>query len=377
MVLESGAGGRLKCLIRSLTTLQRRRYDQQMLEPCKRCFYTIMANFHGSLEAVDRHIHSVRYDMVLESGAHGRLRCLIRSPTTLELRRYDQQMLEPCKRCFYTIMANYDGPLEAVDRFIQGVILGRLMGDELSARLCHATMDAEDKGHRHGNFANYYSFHPPQNRLLILEQCGLMNYIRGGLVIGADDDSKLGDDGSKLTSTRKKARLDIAACAADVGGTGSIAEKDDIIYYCDLGCNEGDLTIAMASSLWKAVDNNTKQNVRCLGLDIDSTLIERASNKFSCKEVDDKEKEEFMPVFKDCNLCSSDAHNNACSSFFADSTKTHQEIMPMKMFSLTTIFSTTMWIHIHSGDDGLTRFLERACGWTKKYLLIEPQHSGW
>eukprot|EP00985_Skeletonema_marinoi_P031121 scaffold36305_cov190-Skeletonema_marinoi.AAC.1 len=40
-----------------------------MLEPCKRCFYTIMANYHGSLKAVDCHIHSVRYDMVLESRA--------------------------------------------------------------------------------------------------------------------------------------------------------------------------------------------------------------------------------------------------------------------------------------------------------------------
>eukprot|EP00984_Skeletonema_dohrnii_P011095 scaffold4403_cov164-Skeletonema_dohrnii-CCMP3373.AAC.1 len=38
-----------------------------MLEPCQRCFYTIMTNHHGSLEAVDRHIDSVRYDMVLES----------------------------------------------------------------------------------------------------------------------------------------------------------------------------------------------------------------------------------------------------------------------------------------------------------------------
>ena len=37
----------------------------------------------GHLEAVDCHIHSVRYDMVLESRAGGRLRCLIRSPTTL------------------------------------------------------------------------------------------------------------------------------------------------------------------------------------------------------------------------------------------------------------------------------------------------------
>eukprot|EP00984_Skeletonema_dohrnii_P031619 scaffold24339_cov72-Skeletonema_dohrnii-CCMP3373.AAC.1 len=91
---------------------------QPMLEPCIKCFYAIMANFHGSLEAVDRHIHSVTYDMVLESGAHGRLRCLIRSPTTLERRRYDQQMLEPCKRCFYTITANFHGSLEPVERHI-------------------------------------------------------------------------------------------------------------------------------------------------------------------------------------------------------------------------------------------------------------------
>eukprot|EP00984_Skeletonema_dohrnii_P027575 scaffold17164_cov82-Skeletonema_dohrnii-CCMP3373.AAC.1 len=83
MVLESRAGGRLRCLIRSPTTLQRRRYDQQMLEPWQRWFYTIKADYRESLEAVDRHIHSVRYDMVLEGRAGGRLRCLIRTPTTL------------------------------------------------------------------------------------------------------------------------------------------------------------------------------------------------------------------------------------------------------------------------------------------------------
>eukprot|EP00984_Skeletonema_dohrnii_P015099 scaffold6462_cov107-Skeletonema_dohrnii-CCMP3373.AAC.1 len=111
MVLESRASSwrRLRCLIRSPTTLQRRRYDQQMLEPCTGCFYTIIANYHGSLEAVERHINSVRYDMVLESRAGGRLRCLIRTPTTLQRRRYDQQMLEPCKGCFYPIKDNYHG----------------------------------------------------------------------------------------------------------------------------------------------------------------------------------------------------------------------------------------------------------------------------
>eukprot|EP00984_Skeletonema_dohrnii_P026023 scaffold15284_cov94-Skeletonema_dohrnii-CCMP3373.AAC.1 len=37
----------------------------------------------NSPEAVDCHIHSVRYDMVLERRAGGRRRCLIRTPTTL------------------------------------------------------------------------------------------------------------------------------------------------------------------------------------------------------------------------------------------------------------------------------------------------------
>eukprot|EP00984_Skeletonema_dohrnii_P029031 scaffold19326_cov114-Skeletonema_dohrnii-CCMP3373.AAC.1 len=71
MVLESRAGGRLRCL-------------RQELEPCKDAStYTIVANYNGPLEAVDCHIQSVRYDMVLESRAGSRLRCLIRSPTTL------------------------------------------------------------------------------------------------------------------------------------------------------------------------------------------------------------------------------------------------------------------------------------------------------
>ena len=225
---------------------------------------------------------------------------------------------------------------------------------------------AEDKGHRHGNFPNYYSFHPPQNRLLLLEQCGLMDYIRRGLSVTEIN-----------SSPRKKARVDHNASAADAAAveesSASIKEKDDIIYYCDLGCNEGDLTMAMAKAL-----RNNGQNVRCLGLDIDATLIQRAREKFSRKQSDDKsERKECMPAFKDCNLCSNDEHNKACSSFFVDATKTQQEIIPREMFSLTTVFSTTMWIHIHSGDEGLTKFLERACGWTKKYLLIEPQHSGW
>ena len=53
-----------------------------MLEPCQRCFYTIMANYNGSLEAVDCHVFSVRYDMAVKRElaasqvpSSGHLRC--------------------------------------------------------------------------------------------------------------------------------------------------------------------------------------------------------------------------------------------------------------------------------------------------------------
>jgi hypothetical protein len=74
-----------------------------------------MANYNGPLEAVDCDMHVVRYDMVLERSDCADKDCLIRSPTTLYRRRYGQEELEPRKRCFYTIITNYNGSLEAVD----------------------------------------------------------------------------------------------------------------------------------------------------------------------------------------------------------------------------------------------------------------------
>eukprot|EP00985_Skeletonema_marinoi_P007770 scaffold3456_cov89-Skeletonema_marinoi.AAC.3 len=46
-----------------------------MLEPRQRCFYTIVTIYDGTLEAVDSHLYSVRYDMAVNRGTGGRLRC--------------------------------------------------------------------------------------------------------------------------------------------------------------------------------------------------------------------------------------------------------------------------------------------------------------
>eukprot|EP00984_Skeletonema_dohrnii_P029527 scaffold20242_cov74-Skeletonema_dohrnii-CCMP3373.AAC.1 len=54
-----------------------------------------MANYHGSIEALECDIHSVTYDLAVNRGAGSHLGCLTRSPTTLQRRPYDQSMPEP------------------------------------------------------------------------------------------------------------------------------------------------------------------------------------------------------------------------------------------------------------------------------------------
>jgi hypothetical protein len=267
-------------------------------------------------------------------------------------------------------------------------------------------MEIDDAtGHRYGNFPNYYSFHPPENRMNVVKRAGILDHILCGLsttsreaacdecVVAADG----ADDGN---GQRKKPRLD---------GDSRYVQSNDVsgvITYCDLGCNEGDLTIAMAAELLSNYSNaDSKQyTIKCLGLDIDPKLIERANSKYSSPDtsgnalVEPKESDgrssqitnKVLPIFKTANLCNDKEHNVAVMSF-AKTTNTNgqntceqdqqqtrdEDAAPHQMFDLTSIFSTTMWIHVHAGDEGLKAFLERAFGWTKRFLLVEPQPSGW
>jgi len=270
-------------------------------------------------------------------------------------------------------------------------------------------MDAKDQGHRYGNFPNYYTFNPPTNRLSVLEDTNILSYIRHGLFKTCNDDGKkMIGSGNEEVSDKGAADGEERAAKKLRLETKSQQLPSDCIYYCDLGCNEGDLTLAMASSLVKkytsnehdatedelvvdkvSSDSKVVSSVKVLGLDLDPMLIDRANNKIlpssDCNVGDKSKKVEEVSTlsgidatFKVCNLCSESEHNNAYRSYVVQqSLKSTTQEVPFQLFHLTTIFSTTMWIHVHSGDDGLKSFLERACLCTKRYLLIEPQPSGW
>ena len=244
-------------------------------------------------------------------------------------------------------------------------------------------MEDDATGHRYGNFPNYYSFNPPKNRLDVLKRSGILDYILRGLGERTHPSTSRAHsgDGSSAAAVdggaRKKPRLDDSASKKSADGS------DDglrLVRYCDLGCNEGDLTLAMASVLSSGTDeilNSAddkqkspakcyKQKVNCLGLDIDPKLIERANSKCygSPNKLDDDKSKAVHATFKSANLCNAEEHNAATSAFVRkveEESEGYQDadtIIPHQVFDLTTIFSTTMWIHVHGGDEGLKAFLD-------------------
>jgi len=283
----------------------------------------------------------------------------------------------------------------------------------------------EDKGHRLGNFHNYYSFNPCQNRLDVLRDCGILRYLREKYTAPAssairttcDRDGDGDGESRNVDEGRRKAKR------AKVCNESNSSNDDDnrTFAYCDLGCNEGDLSLALSNDLLSGNDSSSstlsaapnpcstmkkrRRPIRCLGLDIDPRLIDRANGKM--RPVSDDGNERLARIegvrtstagqpsiqkalFRVCNLCDADDHTSKCEAFLTEdeedknddtnantTTKTITEggvATQRKRFDLTTIFSTTMWIHIHSGDDGLVAFLERTCRMTD-LLVVEPQPS--
>lgn len=135
-----------------------------------------------------------------------------------------------------------------------------------------------------------------------------------------------------------------------------IAQGSPAVFcYLDIGCNEGDLSLEMYKSIKSELPPDVE--VRLYGIDIDSSLIALANQKIS---QSDKEYITFVAV--------NAADENDIALF--------RSIVGTYRMSLVSIFSTTMWIHVNYGDEGLQRFLQNAysfCLQQTGAMLIEPQ----
>jgi len=193
-----------------------------------------------------------------------------------------------------------------------------------------------DGGHRFGNFPQYYDFNPPEQRLEVLFP--------------------------QISDKIKK----------NINGNLTIL---------DVGCNEGNLTIEfarlMSNELSKndSKEHNNEANISeskdvdqsnifdskqellidVFAIDLDQNLISRTINK---------PRPEYSSIDFMCQNIMSEEGREEIKNFLSDKGKSS--------YDLITLFSVTMWIHLHHGDEGLRDLLLFISSITR-FLLIEPQ----
>jgi hypothetical protein len=189
-----------------------------------------------------------------------------------------------------------------------------------------------DQGHRFGNFPNYYSFHPPENRVKLLDE--QLDFVA---------EKWIHQEPPSVKRPRKE--------------NGPSTRRERPFIYCDIGCNEGDMTIEVSKAISARFnDEDGDLSIHVTGVDLDDTLIQRA-----------RQKNEASP--KSC------IHANFLQGDMCSPEQLETSI-PNRV-DLMSLFSTSMWLHIHAGDEGFREILKQLCGKTEKFFLIEPQPSKW
>jgi len=173
-------------------------------------------------------------------------------------------------------------------------------------------------GARLGNFINYYQFNPPIQRLSHIPS-GLLDKFEGAEVVGLD-----------------------------------------------IGCNSGDLTVALKKHLTGDGENN--KTLHILGVDVDPELVKVAQRDH--KNLD-KDINSGSVSFDVLNLLDEESHLDTVLGKYLRTQKPSGR--GGCQFDVVFCFSVTMWIHLNHGDQGLRTFFERLGRWCGKYLVIEPQ----
>ncbi|XP_035006302.1 pre-miRNA 5'-monophosphate methyltransferase [Hippoglossus stenolepis] len=162
----------------------------------------------------------------------------------------------------------------------------------------------------HGNFINYYTFNPPENRLSLIP----------------------------------------ASLLRDLGL--SCGEKTLLL---DVGCNSGDLSVAFYNHVVQPPlcgEESEGREVHLLGFDLDEALIQRAQDANPLPS-----NVSFIPldITTDTETLQGYLSGHGCS-----------------LFHLSLCLAVTMWVHLNHGDSGLLQLLSHLAS-ISQHLLLEAQ----
>ncbi|XP_031699785.1 pre-miRNA 5'-monophosphate methyltransferase [Anarrhichthys ocellatus] len=163
----------------------------------------------------------------------------------------------------------------------------------------------------YGNFINYYTFNPPENRLSLIP----------------------------------------ATLLQDLG----YSDGHHATLILDVGCNSGELSVAFYKHLVQepeCQEESDERKVHLLGFDLDEILIQRAQPN---NPLPGSISFITLDVTKDTDQLQHYLDQHGCSNFH-----------------LCLCLAVTMWVHLNHGDAGLLQLLSRLAS-VSQHLLLEAQ----
>lgn len=177
-------------------------------------------------------------------------------------------------------------------------------------------------GHLRGDFPRYYDFHTTGPRIQAL----------------------LGDAEAQRV-------LSVVAAAAGA--------QPGLLLLSDWGSNAGDLTLELARRL----QAETGRAVAALGLELNAGLVERARGLVAAEAAAAQQQQQQRAVeleFEALDVVAEEERAQALVRAFArrhGRGEGEGEGNTRRVVDVLTVFSTTMWVHLAHGDEGLTRML--------------------
>lgn len=198
------------------------------------------------------------------------------------------------------------------------------------------SIEIDQTAHLLGNYHKYYTFHSVESRVSLLEKKQVFHSLWKSF------------------------------------------QEPSTFSYLDIGCNEGDLTYGIYRTIRAELPESVQVNV--VGVDIDGDLIQLANNKYSSNRPIPSSSEAPLPEITNIDrihFANIDFTNETMITAFRERLVNEWQIMKTSdNFQFISVFSTTMWIHINHGDEGLRKFFKDVKTFLFPHfsaLLVEPQ----
>ncbi|KAJ7999410.1 hypothetical protein DPEC_G00194130 [Dallia pectoralis] len=141
---------------------------------------------------------------------------------------------------------------------------------------------------------------------------------------------------------------------------GYCKDSSETILMLDVGCNSGDLTVALYRHLQQRAPSEDPikpphTDLHLMGIDLDEALIHRAQQTNPFPQMIS-----FIPL----DITEDSSLQTQLEVYLSQHARSH--------FHLTLCLAVTMWVHLNHGDSALLRLLSRLAS-ISHHLLLEAQ----